>query len=171
MKQHQLLPFVLSTFSLKLYCNSTLSSFSVLYIYRQCHHGFFLIHQHHGDWEELAEGGLSARQKVVGGANFIPRFHRHQTRRRKSRQGGEGGEGGEGNNDCRDSWLPTPRGRGPPFKSSQSKLFKPFQTFSCQTKPFREKRNTPILPLKYCSKSVSFCPSGVFLFGSCRGHK
>ena len=58
-------------------------------------------------WEDFA------RQKMVGGANFIPRFHRQQTRQQ---------------------WLSrlvpaTPRGRGPPFKSSQSKLFKPFHVF------------------------------------------
>ena len=53
----------------------------------------------------------------------------------------------------RQQWLsrlvPSPRGRLP----SQSKLFKPFHAFSCQTKPFQERRNTPNLPLN-CSKSA-----------------
>ena len=59
-----------------------------------------------------------------------------------------------GNNDSRDSCPPS-RGR-PPLLASQSKLFKPFHAFSCQTKPFRARQNAPILPLNSSKSALSF---------------
>ena len=50
-----------------------------------------------------------ARQKVAGGANSIPRFHRQTT---------------GGNNDCRDSCHP--QGDDSPHKANFSNLFMPF---------------------------------------------
>ena len=96
-------------------------------------------------------GGARGRTKGGSSSQFHSTISPTPRQQETTRQ--QDAQTTRGNNDCRDSCPP--QGDGP-LTASQSKLFKPFHAFSCQTKPFQERQNAPILPLNSSKSALSF---------------